>query len=65
MAYFGRLADMIEKGVVKTDQIYMIDGKAVVFRKTRRDRDCDRSIRHEYSFEILPMASETKQESNS
>jgi hypothetical protein len=60
-AYYGQLHDMIDKGVVKVNQVYMINGKAVVFRKRRiDDRDYDRP-HYDYSFEILPVENATTQ----
>lgn len=53
--YGKRLYDMIDKEVVKTDKVYVVDGKAVVFRKEYDSRS-DSHHRYDYDMEVMEVS---------
>jgi hypothetical protein len=53
LAYGTAISDAIERGQIKVDQVYMMGGKAVIFRKELIDPD--RSDSYRYFYEILPV----------
>jgi hypothetical protein len=57
-AYQNMLKHLIDSNSVKVDQVYLIDGKAVIFRKKTRYDDHGRCHPHyDYSYEVLSVTS--------
>lgn len=59
-SYYAHLLTLINGGAVKVDQVYMVGGEAVIFRKTRRDDSQSSSYhdnpQYDYSYEVLPVS---------
>lgn len=53
-AFSNKLQHILDSGKVKFDHVYIINEKAVIFRKRFRDEEC-RHGKHDYSYEILPL----------
>lgn len=57
LAYGKVIKEMIDLCKVQTDTVYFVLGRAVIFRKTRRDDDrCRDEDVYDYTFEIVEVA---------
>jgi predicted nuclease of restriction endonuclease-like RecB superfamily len=53
-SFNGQLRSLIDGCVVQTDQVYIVNGKAVIFRKVQCEGN-EREPQYDYSYEVLPV----------